>query len=189
MTESRRRLTALAILFAVVAAVWLAVIQPVADAFATQSAEIDDLHSQLALYRTRIALKPIVEVQLAALKEHEASSTGLIAGNSPELAAANIQNAVKTLIESDGGQIRTAQNLTPTTADGFQRIEIQYEASVPMARLKHMAYRIETGVPFLFLDAVDLRAPENWQNAGVALDPPPLDVRWTVHGYRWTGPQ
>jgi len=189
MSPGRQRLLALGLLAVAIGLVWLAVVQPVADAFAEQDARIGELHSQLIAYRARMARRAIVEMRLAELKSHEASSTGLIVGRSPEIAASNIQTMVKTMIESDLGQVRSAQNLTPATSDGFQRIEIQYEASVPMTRLKDVAYRIETNVPYLFLDGIDLRAPEGWQFGGAQVDPPPLEVHWTVRGYRWTGPQ
>lgn len=189
MSAQRQRLLALGVLAAALGLVWLIVVGPIADAFAAQRAEIAELHGQLVAYRSRIAQGPIVEMRLAELQRHQASRTGLIGGKSPELAASNIQTMVKSMIESDLGQIRSAQNLTPVTSDGFQRIEIEYEASVPMTRLKDIAYRIETSVPFLFLDGIDVRAPESWQYLGAQGDTPPLEVHWTVRGYRWTGPQ
>ena len=189
MTASRQRLLALGLLLAAIAFAWMLIVEPVAGAFAAQGEAISQSHALLAGYQRRIALRPEVEARLAALKSHETSSTGLIGGGSAELAAANIQNLVKTLIESEAGQVRSTQNLAPVSADGFQRIDIQYDASIPMTRLRAVAYRIETGTPYLFLDGIDLRAPENWQNSGLQLDPPNLDVRWTVRAYRWTGAQ
>ena len=187
MSQQRQRLLALGLLAVVLGLIWLLIIGPTVDAFAEQSARIDDLHEQLTAFDARIAMKPAVEMRLAEMKKHEASSTGLIGGNSAELAAANVQSLVKALFESDAAQIRTAQNLPPVNAGGFQRIDIQYDAAVPMARLKDLAYRVETTTPYLFLDSIDMRAPEDWQNSGLKLDPPNVDVRWTVHAYRWTG--
>lgn len=187
MNASRQRLVALGILAAVLGLVWLLVIDPIAGAFAAQSDDIAEAHRLLTAYAQRIAMRPLLEAQLASLKQHESTSAGLIGGGSAELAAANIQNTVKALIESESGQVTSAQNLQPVTADGFQRVEIQYDVTLPMARLKNLTYKLETAMPFLFLDGIDLRAPENWQNAGIALDPPPIQVRWTVSAYRWTG--
>ena len=187
MNPSRQRLLALGLLLAAIGLCWLVVVEPIADAFAGQQEEIAQSHQLLSAYERRIALRPVVEARLAELKSHESSATGLIGGGSAELAAANIQNVVKALIESEAGQIRSAQNLAPVSADGFQRIEIQYDVSLPMTRLKSIVYRIETGTPFLFVDGIDMRAPENWQNSGYQMDPPNMDVRWTVRAYRWTG--
>jgi hypothetical protein len=187
MTAARQRLLALGLLLLALGVVWLVVIEPVADAFAEQQDGIDQSHQMLAAYARRIALRPIVEARLNELKSHQTSNTGLIDGTSAELAAANVQNLVKTLIESEAGQVHSAQNLPPVTVDGFQRIDIQYDVSLPMTHLKTAAYRIETSTPYLFLDGIDLRAPENWEIPGQQVDPPNLEVRWTVHAYRWTG--
>lgn len=187
MTAERQRLLALGILGLVLAAGWLVVVQPVIDAFLAQRDDIEQSQRMLAAYEARIAMKPLVQARLDALKRNESSSTGLIGGASAELAAANIQSLVKTLIESASGQVRSAQNLPPVSGDGFERIQIQYDVSVPMTKLKDMAYRIETATPYLFLDGIDLRAPESWDTSGVQADPPNVDIRWTVSGYRWTG--
>lgn len=184
----RQRLLALGILGLVLGLAWLLVFGPIVAAFADQADHIDDGKRLLVAYSQRIAMRPAIEARLAALRQNETSATGLIGGASAELAAANIQSTVKALIESMSGTVTSAQNLPPVTANGFQRVQIQYDIALPMTRLKSAAYQIETGVPYLFLDGIDLRAPEDWQNAGVT-DPPNLQVRWTVSAYRWTGAQ
>ncbi|HEY0301682.1 MAG TPA: type II secretion system protein GspM [Rhizomicrobium sp.] len=189
MTASRQRLLALGLLFLAAGFTWLLIVQPIADAFAAQGEAIAGSHRLLAAYERRIALRPVVEARLAELKNRESSAAGLIDGASAELAAANIQNRIKALIEGESGQIRSAQNLPPVTEAGFQRIDIQYDVSLPMTRLKSVAYRIESGAPYLFLGGVDLHAPENWESYGAPGTPPNLDVRWTVRAYRWMGPR
>jgi hypothetical protein len=189
MSPERSRLLALGILVLVIAALWLGVIVPVSDAFDSQAEDIARSHRLLEAYTRRIAMRPAIEAKLAETRTIQAvAATGLVSGASAELAAANVQGTVKTLIESGAGQITSVQNLAPANIDGFQRIDIQYDATLPMTRLRDVTYRIETAVPYLFLDAIDLRAPENWQQQGSAtIDPPPLQVRWTVHAYRRAG--
>jgi general secretion pathway protein M len=175
------------VLAAMFVAGFLLVVQPVLDAFADQDAEIAQSKLLLAAYESRIASQPLVEERLAELKLREASATGVIAGNSAELAAANLQSIVKTLVENEGGQVRSAQNLEPLRANGFERIDVQYTVSVPMTRLKDTTYKLETNVPYLFLDGIDMHAPEGWQSEGAPYDPPNLEIRWTVRAYRWVG--
>jgi hypothetical protein len=182
--QPRRRLLALGILLLGVAAAWLLVIEPIAGAFAVQDDDIAQSHRMLATYEGRMALRPVIEAKLAEARRQQTASVGVVGGASAELAAAVIQNMMKTLIESQLGQVHSAQNLPPVTTGGFQRIDVQYEASIPMTHLKDATYRIETSTPYLFLDAVDLRAPENWQITPYTADPPNVEVRWTVHGYR-----
>jgi hypothetical protein len=184
---SRNRLLALGILLAAVAAAWVVIIEPITAAFEAQDEDMARSHRMLAAYERRIALRPVIEAKLADVRRQQTASTGVIDGASAELAAATVQNIVKSLIESQSGQVRSAQNLPPVSAGGFQRIDVQYEATIPMTRLRETVYRIETSTPYLFLDSVDLRAPESWQIGPYASDPPAVDVHWTVHGYRWVG--
>ncbi len=183
----KSKLLALGVLAAVFVAGFFLVVQPVVDAFADQDAEIAQSKLLLAAYEARIASQPLVEERLAELRQREAASTGVISGSSAELAAANTQAIVKALIESEGGQVRSAQNLAPVSQDGFERIDVQYDVAVPMTRLKDTTYKLETNVPYLFLDGIDMRAPESWQAEGAPYDPPNLEIRWTVRAYRWVG--
>jgi hypothetical protein len=189
MTAARQRLLALGVLLLAVVFAWLLVIQPITQAFSAQDEEIAQSHQTLAAYERRIALQSLIEKRLAEMKQNDASSAGAIPGTSAELAAANIQNLVKTIVEGQSGQIRSVQNLAPVTAAGFQRVEIQYDLSLPLTRLKDAAYRLETNAPYLFLDGIDIRAPENWRSDPYEMDPPNVDVHWTVRGYRWVGTQ
>jgi hypothetical protein len=183
----KSRLLALGGLAAAFVAGFFLVVQPTWDAFADQDAEIAQSKLLLAAYEARIASQPLVEERLSELRQRESSATGVVSGASAELAAANTQAIVKALIEGEGGQVRSAQNLEPVTHDGFQRIDVQYDVSVPMTRLKDTAYKLETNVPYLFLDGIDMRAPESWQSEGAPNDPPNLEIRWTVRAYRWVG--
>ncbi|MBL6940381.1 MAG: hypothetical protein ISS15_15620 [Alphaproteobacteria bacterium] len=183
----RNRLLALGILLLAVAAAWLLVIEPIAGALEAQDEEIAQSQRVLAAYERRVALRPVIEAKLAAMRLQQTASAGRVEGASAELAAATIQKGMKALIEGQAGQVHSAQNLPPVAADGFQRIDIQYDATIPMTRLKETVYRIETGTPYLFLDGIDLRAPETWQIGPYMTDAPGIDVRWVVHGYRWVG--
>ncbi len=184
MTITRSRLLAIGILLGVLGVAWLAIAQPVLDAFATQDETIRKSRGTLAVYRRKIAMEPVLQARLAEVTRREAGLNDAIAGTSAELAAANIQNLMKSMADADFVQIVSVQNLPPVQADGFERLDVQYDMSVPMTRLKSFLYRIEASVPFLFLDGVDIRAPDNWQAAGMHADVPSLQVHWTVRGYR-----
>ncbi|MEJ0042262.1 MAG: hypothetical protein WDM81_08610 [Rhizomicrobium sp.] len=130
----------------------------------------------------------MVEARLAELKNHESSAAGLIDGGSAELAAANIQKPGQGADRKrKPGQIRSAQNLPPQTEGGFQRIDIQYDVSIPddPAEKHRLSHRDRHALSFL--GGIDLHAPESWESYGVLSDPPNLDVRWTVRAYRWMG--
>jgi hypothetical protein len=160
---------------------------PVVEAFGEQSDEIAQSKSDLALYQDEIRARPKLEAELAALNQREASTTGLLRGDSTALAAADMQALVKALVERHGGQLRSAQNLPSAMVGGLEKIDVQYELSIPLGSLKSVAYELETNPTYLFLSDVDIRVENGFVEAGASDTPRDLHVQWTISGYRWVG--
>ena len=184
MSPSGRRLLALAIMFGAAGFVSLAIAMPVIGAFSAQSDAIAQSQQTLAAYERRAAMRPAVEAALKEMTRREARLNDSIEGTSTELAASNVQNLVKSIVESDQVQVESVQNLPPADTGGFQYVDVQYDLTVPMTRLKDVVYRIETNVPFLFLENVDVRGPDGIQTVDPNGVPPSVHVHWVVRGYR-----
>ncbi len=186
MTMSRDTRT-FAILGTAVLVAALAAVVPIVHLFATQQASIAQSARLLALYDAELHQRPELELQLASLKQREASAAGLLTGASEPLAAARMQSLVKAVIERNGGQVRSVQNLPSTTVDGLEAIELQYELSLPMESVKNTLYQLETGSPYLFLDQADLKVWETLQSESAPATPQAVQATWIVRGYRWVG--
>jgi hypothetical protein len=178
---------ALAILAGVVVAFGLLVVFPIVEIFAAQSDDIAQSQQMLALYQAEIASRPRLQAELAALNAREASSAVLLRGNSAALAAANMQSIVKPLIESHGGQVRSVQNLPSSPSNDLEKIDVQYDVTLPVGSVKEVAYQLETGAPYLFLDDVDIKVWQDLQTEGSGSEPPNVQLHWTIEGYRWAG--
>ena len=176
---------AMAILIGIVLVLVMAVAVPVAGSFAEQNDEIEQSKTLLADYRAEIAARPALEARLAALGRREATTGGLLRGDSTALAAADMQTLVTTLVHQHGGQVRSVQNFPAAPAGGLEKIAVQYELSLPLASLQNVVYRLETGQPFLFLDRVDIHPEEAGTLDGAA--PRDLHVELLIRGYRWAG--
>ncbi|HEY1630513.1 MAG TPA: type II secretion system protein GspM [Rhizomicrobium sp.] len=155
--------------------------------FGGQSADTDAAVRQLAFYRAEVALKPQLEAQLANLKQQAAATPGLIGNESAALAQAQLQDEVKALVIQNGGEVRTAQIVPVSTTNGFQVIAIQYDIMAPMAKLRDLVHAIESHTPYLFIDEADIVSTQDYQSGDPASANPTLELRWTVHGYRWGG--
>jgi general secretion pathway protein M len=177
----------IAILAGIVVLLLIVVVLPVVETFGEQSDEIAQSQEQFAIYNSQIASRPKLEAQLTALNQREASTAGLLRGDSAALAAASMQSLVKALVERRGGQVRSVQNLPSQPLGGLEKIEVQYELSIPLGSLAGVAYQLETSVPYLFLDDVDVRSEEAWLPQDATGAPRDLHVQWTIRGYRWAG--
>jgi general secretion pathway protein M len=158
----------------------------IALVFGGQSAETTDGVHQLAVYRAEVAMRPELEAALKDLRLKAAATPGLITSDSVALAQAQLQDEVKEIVTDNQGEVRTAQIVPATNVEGFQVIAIQYDLSVPMAKLRDLIYAIETRTPYMFVDDADITAQQDYQSGDPQPTNPMLDVRWTIRGYRWS---
>jgi general secretion pathway protein M len=156
------------------------VVLALAGLFAEQGADAAQGQHTLAAYRAKIGARSALEADLDTVKRQLAATDTLLHGESTALAAASMQNLVKELVERRGGQVRSAQTLPPVVSGGLEKITVQYELTIPLGSLKAVGYELETGTPYLMLDAAEVR-PEVSGGSGA---PANLHVQWTVHGYR-----
>jgi len=174
---------ALAIL-AVVAVLGIGV--PIWSAFQAQREDIDGDLQQLGEIQAQIAARPQLETELAAINRRGASVPGIVEGDSTALAQAKLQSDLKGIIEGAKGQVRSMEALPGEQKGAFEMIAIECDLAIPQGRLKDLAYAVASHAPYLFVDQASISAPpsnpDEPQNRDIL-----LDVRWTVHGYRWTG--
>jgi hypothetical protein len=181
------RVLALAILAAAMAVALLGVIIPVQRVVETQQENLERSLRLLAAYRNAAAERQGLERSLKEIRAAPGAMAGLVDGATTPLAAAKMQSDVKRIIEAHGGEIRSAQNLPSSAADGFEQIAIRYDITLPMAALGQIAYEIETHTPYFFIDGVDIRAPETTPLGDKRAVEPGLDVRWDIRAYRRSG--
>ena len=183
----KRRALALLVLALAIAVAWFVFLHPLIDIVTGESEETESSLNLLARYQALEAARPQVEAELRQMQERNAAMSGLVEGKSAALAAAAVQSDVKTIVESNGGTVLSSQNIPPTTADGFEKIEIRYDISLPLGSLKNIIYQIETHTPYLFIDSVNMRMPENWQPGNGPAPAPAMEAQWVVRAYRWVG--
>jgi hypothetical protein len=161
---------------------------PIAAAFEAQSEERADALDQFARFRAEVASQPSLQRALAAVRIQAAAVPGLLRSPTAELAGAQLQTAIKQIIENNSGQLRSSEALPPNRENGFDRVAIQCDLTVPAARLKDLLYAVEVHAPYFFIDRAEIDAPLTWQPDGTKTAQPMLEVRWTVHAYRWVQP-
>ena len=178
---------ALLILAGAVVIAWFIDLRPLVEIVTGDSEESEHSLMLLGRYQALEDARPQVEAELREMQQRNAAMSGLIEGNSAALAAAAMQSDIKTIIESNGGSVLSTQNMPSKIADGFEKIEIQYDLSLPLGSMKNVIYQIETHTPYLFIDHVTMRMPEGWQPENVDTPAPALEVQWLIRGYRWVG--
>lgn len=175
-------LGAMCLLFVVLVAL------PAAALFEGQADDRHEALAQLAAYRAQEAQRPALAARLAALQEGAKSVPGLLTASSAALAQAQLQSDMKELIDRGGGSLLSAQLLPPTKVKGFDSVAIEYDVTIPLSRFSSLLYAVETHTPYYFIDTADFVMPPNWR-PDIRGQDPSMEMRMTVHAYRWRGSQ
>ncbi len=180
-----RKVVAVAVLAAVVGAFLLIVVQPVVTRFTAYGETIDRSRDLLARYERLGNSRPELEAQLVQLRKAQASAGGFLEGASVELAAATLQNKIKTVIKESGGNLRSTQILrVEDDADGlFRRVGVRVTMTGTVESLHEVFYALETSVPYLFLENIDIRGRRSQNARKKVANAAVLQVRYNAYGY------
>jgi hypothetical protein len=128
---------------------------------ASKKAEEEILLKRRALlrYEEYLGNRKIVEEELdRTLKQYEMIQGRLLAGETPQLGSASLQEIVRRLSEKDGVGIRSFRMLEPKEIDSYRRISIQidFNPNNSMLNLGQFIYDIETHEKELMISEMDL---------------------------------
>jgi hypothetical protein len=119
----------------------------------------------LEKYINLISEKSSLEGKLTSLKNtRKADDSKLIEGQTPSLAAAQLQEIVKSTITERGGTISSERVGRPEDLGKFKIISVSLDAVMPDPRaLSEILYSIETRTPYLVVKELDARV-RNYRN-------------------------
>ena len=179
-----QRALAVAILVAIVAVIYFALVQPLIDTYAADNVAIAQQQEVLLRYQRAAQELPVRQKELAALKQDQAKADGFLEGSSDTLIAAQIQHRVKTLANAAKTELKSSQVL-PAAPDGkLKRIAIRGQISATTAGLLTIFHDLEAQSPSLFLDNVTLQArPLTLRDRDNPGNGDTIDVQLDVYGY------
>ena len=168
------------------------VVAPLLAAYRDAGAEIEQAEFLLQRYRALAEQRPAMAERLAEQQELVASADGYLQGPSDALAAAQLQDRVKTVVEGVGGELRSTQILTaqPVEIDAkIRRAALRVQFVVTIEGLAQTLYELESGQPYLLIDELLVR--EQRTRSGGNNEPETetlLDVSLELSGYLQSEP-
>lgn len=185
MTPRQSRAAAIALLLLAVVIVLGGFIIPVYLLHRHYDSYLETYSDVLARSQRVAATRAALEAKLAAVKAREPRK-GFLKNAGPALAASEVQDVAKNLIEGNGGKLVAVQIL-PHKDDGRFRqvvVNIQMSASTPV--LRKILHALEGAQPYLFVDNLTVRA-----NVSFGFRPPTeaeiLVVQMDVSGFAVAG--
>ncbi|MBK8569670.1 MAG: hypothetical protein IPN81_06580 [Nitrosomonadales bacterium] len=143
---------------------------------------LDSMADYLGRYRHVIATHAEVQSALDQVKnkngrQHFLRNTGAA------LAASEIQETAKSLIEVNGGKLVSMQVVPFKDDGGYRRVTVNVQFISSMSMLRKTLYAVETVQPYLLLDNVSIRSQANTLNKGAPVTEPELIAQFDVSGY------
>lgn len=162
------------------------IIAPVLSAYRDGEARIEQAKELLQRYEALGQQRSLLTDRLAEQQERAASAAGYLQGPSDALAAAQLQDRVKSVVETAGGQLRSTQILPAEQLEaelGVRRTRLRVHFVVTIEGLEETLYELETGQPYLIIDDVTVRQERVRRRRSEAPGQPMLDVSLELFGY------
>ena len=152
------------------------------------AAELGDLREQLARFESVAALRDSAEQSLQAIRSsREDASMFLAEADFNEAAAAmsdRLGQMVRTQAEADC-QIVSRQPVRPRVQERYERVTVNVRMRCQPADLLQVLYRLETEVPMMIVDDLNIIRPRARRVVGSNIIPTveSLDIRFNMSGY------
>jgi general secretion pathway protein M len=162
------------------------VIAPLVTAYRDGQSRIEQAKELLQRYEALAEQRSLLADRLAEEQERAASAAGYLTGPSDALAAAELQDRVKSVVEGSGGELRSTQILPAEELEadlGFRRTTLRVHFVVTIDGLEETLYELETGQPYLIIDEVTVRQERARRRRNEPQAQPMLDVSLELFGY------
>lgn len=177
------RLAALAILFLLVALLFMLVVLPVQQAFERRNQEIQQSLDLLERFGGQDLETASLEQRRDLLKREAQGGANLLRGASPSVAAASLQQFIRSAVQAERGTLRSVQILPAQSEAGYRRVTVRSQVELNGTGLRNLLHRIESSRPLLFVDNIDVRPGQQVANRARGEAEMRLTVRFDIHGF------
>ncbi len=162
--ENLHRWLALGLLLGIVLLLAAVVVAPLISAANDYREQAEELRFRLQRARQIVARKQSVVENLEKLKRQQQTLGFLSSRDTVALASADLQQFVKNAIADAGGQLNSTQVLPVTELDGLQKIAVKVRMKGSIEVLRHVLHEIETSVPLMRVEQLDIRPVRGRRN-------------------------
>lgn len=167
LTPKQSRFLAIALLASILGLVVLAIATPVLLLHRHYDVALEDLGDRLTRYGRVVAMRPEIESQLKIAQAKRASRFYL-KNSGPSLAAAEIQDIAKIVIEQHGAKLTSMQVLPHKDENEYRQVAVNVQLSGNFQTLHEVIYELENTQPYLFFNNVSIRSPLSYSSRNAA---------------------
>lgn len=183
LTPARSRKLALALLLLAAAILIAAASVPLILLHRHYDREIESLSDRLARYQRVAASRDAVVARAEALRGGDARRF-FLKSSIPALAAGEIQELQKSLIDASGARLMSMQIQAPKDEGRYWRVAVTATIMGNMEAIQGIFQAIESGEPYLFIDNLNLRSLHGMPSPpGMTLAEGEVSAQFDVIGY------
>ena len=184
------RLLALGLLAALLIGSYVLVVVPLLGTYEDNAAAIEQAETILRRQQALAAQQPQLIERLEEAKAQADAAAGYLQGPSDALAAAQLQDRVKEVVEASGGELRSTRILPAEDVDaspGTRRTALRVQMMVSIEGLAEILYGLESGQPYVLIDELTVRSQrerrQRRRNQTTTESDPMLDVNLELSGF------
>lgn len=182
MNKQQSRIMAVSLLGLAVALLVLLAVVPAYMLHRHYDQAIESRMDLLNRYQRVIAGRPAVMQALAQVKARDARKH-FLKNPGAALAASEIQDTAKSLIETNGGKLVSMQVVPPKDEGGYRRISVSIQMTSTVSALRKILHTVETVQPYLLVDNVSIRSQSNHLYKNVPGVDPEVISQFDLSGY------
>ena len=189
LSALQSRILALALLLGLAGLLYAAVASPVWKVHRVARDALAEHESQIARLLGIAADSTRLSQQRDALRARGDLRRYLLGGSSTTLAAAALQERIKSTVEATGGRLTSTRVLGPEAEHGFTRVAIGVRLALHTSALQQVLYELEGQAPLLEIDDLMVIARRTRSARQSRNSPANLDVRFSVSGFMPGAPE
>ena len=184
MTPVQSKLAAIVLLLCAVAVVVSAIAVPWWLLKRHYDVALEDAITRLQRYSKIAGMHGGLQKKAEDLKSLNTTSH-FLKSSSPALAATELQELVKTILEARGGKINSIQILPHKDEGEYRMVPVALQMAAPQSALRGMLHALESLQPYLFIDNLSIRSPAGNQVRAVE---PDVIIQFDLTGYALKSP-
>ena len=153
-----QRLGALALLLLVGGALYLAVDQWLIGRYRDYQYQLQQQQERLAQLERIAATREPVQQRIAKVQQDRNITAQYLPQSAPALAAAELQQRIKAVVEAAGGTLQSTQALPPVEEGGAMKVTVSAIMNGDTGSVQKVLYDLEGQTPLLFVDNLELSA-------------------------------
>jgi hypothetical protein len=182
MNAEQSRQAAIAILFAAIAAAIAAIGIPAWLLHRHYNQALEEDFSKLERYRRIAGTRPDIARQLEAMRGKDPRRFFLRSG-AAALSAAEAQEAVRNIVESNGGKLITMQAPVTREEGRYRMVSVNVQMTANIFALRKILDAIDASTPFLFVDNLMVRSQVPGSFRPQPGQEPEMFVQFDLYGY------